>query len=364
MARRSPGEGSVTRRSNGLWQASIQLDSKRRTVYGRTRAEAGRKLAELKAQATNGGLPMPGKATVNDLLDAWLDNAPDLKDTTRAHYRVVLDTYAREAIGHVKLSRLTPDKVQRLYTGLTPSVADRLHRTLHRAFAVGVLWRWLGDNPCDRVLRPKYTAERRDVWTPAELAAFLAGAREHWLYSLWVVAIGTGLRSGELRALTWADFDADAGTLTVGATMHRLAGEYVRSEPKTRDSSRVVGLPAEAIAALRRQKAQQAERRLQAGGAWDNPELVFTGEAGQPLHKSTVKNALQRECRRLGLPVVNMHGLRHLHASLLLEAGVSIPQVSKRLGHATPAITLGIYAHVVRRDDAAATEAIARAMQG
>ena len=365
MANNSPGEGCVTQRNDGRWQASIQIDGKRHTVYGKTEREAKRKLSELKTQAAiAGGMPNPGKRTVNDLVNAWLESAPDLKPSTRAHYRLICDTYIPEPLGQIRLSRLTPDRIQKLYTGLSPSVADKVHRVLHRAFEIGVLWRWLADNPCDRVLKPKYRAQRKEMWTPEQLLVFIEGGSGHWLYPLWVAAIATGLRSGELRALTWDDVDFDRNRLRVGATMHRLDGEYIRTEPKTADSIRVVGLPEEGVSALRRQRVQQAEWRLKAGEVWAHLGLVFTGDSGKPLHKSVPKNALQRECRRLGLPVMTMHDLRHLHASLLLEAGLPIPQVSKRLGHSTPAITMSIYAHVVRQEDDAATVAISKAMRG
>jgi integrase len=365
MAKNIAGEGCIAQRKDGRWQASVMVDGKRRFVYGKTEREVKRKLSELKKQAAiAGGMPNPGTRTVNDLLVAWLENASDLKPTTLAHHRMICDTYVCDTLGKIRLSKLTPDRIQRLYTGLSPSVADKVHRVLHRAFEIGVLWRWLADNPCDRVLKPKYRAQRKAMWTPEQLLVFIEGGSDHWLYPLWVVAIATGLRSGELRALTWDDVDFDSNRLHVGATMHRLDGEYVRTEPKTTDSTRVVGLPQEAIAALRRQRVQQAEWRLKAGEAWAHLGLVFTGETGKPIHRSVPKNALQRECRRLGLPMMTMHDLRHLHASLLLEAGLPVPQVSKRLGHATPAITMSIYAHVMRQDDDAATIAISQALRG
>jgi integrase len=82
------------------------------------------------------------------------------------------------------------------------------------------------------------------------------------------------------------------------------------------------------------------------------------------MYRTVIQHALPCQCRRLGLPVMTMHSLRHLHASLLLEAGLPVPQVSKRLGHATPAITMSIYAHVMRQDDDAATTAISKALRG
>lgn len=367
MDHRSPGDGSVyKRKSDGRWVASLTVGGKRRVVYGATRAEAQKKLADLRQQSAGGSLPAPGKRTVADLLDLWLEaSAPGWKPRTEASYRWFADTYVLPALGGVRLSRLEPAHVQRLYSDLheaSPSVADRVHRLLHRLFAVATLWRWLPSNPCDRVVRPVYRTERKDVWTREELAAFLEGTADHWLQPLWLVLVASGCRLGEALALTWQDVDLGAGVLSVSKTGQHVRGVWTVTTPKTKAGHRVVSLPAEAVAALRRQRAQQAEWHLRAGSAWQDSELVFTGGNGKPLHASVVSHAMRKECDRLGLPRLSPHGLRHLSASLLLAAGRPLPEVSRRLGHANPGITAGAYAHVVGRGDDEAAAAIGRAL--
>ena len=127
-------------------------------------------------------------------------SAPDLKPSTISKYRWFLETYARPAIGNLRVDRVTPDRLQQLYSDLTPAVAEKVHRLLHRAFAVAVLWRWLVFNPCDRVLKPVYKAQQKTLWNHVELEAFLENTADHWLYPLWVFLIGTGCRLGEKRA--------------------------------------------------------------------------------------------------------------------------------------------------------------------
>jgi integrase len=82
------------------------------------------------------------------------------------------------------------------------------------------------------------------------------------------------------------------------------------------------------------------------------------------MYRTVTQHALPRQCLRLGVPIMIMHDLRHSHTSLLLEAGLPVPQVSKRLGHATPAITMSIYAYVMRQEDDDATIAISKSMRG
>lgn len=362
MARRNNGEGTVVQRNDGRgWQASIRLNGTRRTVYGRTEREARKKLRELQRQMdTTGALPNPGRRTVADLIDAWLTSAP-LKPATVAQYRLFFDTYARPVLGNTRLANVTPGMVQRLYADLTPAVGARVHALLHRAFAVAVLWHWLPANPCDRVLKPAYKPTRKTLWSRAELDTFLEGTADHWLQPLWALLLGTGCRLGEALALRWDDVGLGVA-VTIEGTLHRLGGEWVVSDPKTPSATRTVMLPPTVTDALQSQKAQQDAWQETAGERWQGDGFVFTGETGKPLFASTVQHAMKRECERLGLPPVTPHGLRHLHASLLLGEGVPVTAVSARLGHANPNVTMQIYAHALSGQDGQAAQAIGRVL--
>lgn len=365
MARRSPGEGSIYQRQDGTWVASLQVDGRRRAVYGSTRKEAADKLASLKGKG--GPLPDPGKRTLSDLLDAFIEaSAPNWKPRTLSHYQGVADTYIRPALGKVRLSRLSPDRLQLLYAALQSEgkhrTAQQVHALLHRAFRLAVLWRWVAENPADRVLRPAYKAQRREVWTSSELPAFLEGTQGHWLQPLWTLLVCTGCRLGEALALEWTDVAGNSIAIT--KTGQHIRGQWTVTAPKTKAGTRTISLPPEGVAALKRQRVQQLEWRLRAGPDWTDTGLVFCGRAGKPLHSSTVAHALKRECERLGLPPLSPHGLRHLHASLLLREGLPLPEVSRRLGHAHSGITASVYSHALAGDDRAATAAIGRALGG
>jgi integrase len=360
MSHRAHGEGSITQRKDGRWQAALRVAGIRRTVYGKTRKEAAGKLAELRRQAA-GGLPDPGRRTVADLLTAWLESAmPTLRPRTLHDYRRVCELYILPALGGVKLARLEPARIERHLAGIQRRghhrTAQLVYTLLHRACVFAVRWRWLGENPLARVQRPPHRAARKAVWTQEQLQSFVEGTREHWLYPLWHILLASGCRVGELLALTWQDVDFDAGTIRIAKTMQRVAGEVVVNAPKTEAGQRTVVLPADAMARLR----QQRGRQLLAGLTGD---LVFPNTSGRPLHVSTVGHALTRECRRLGLPRVTPHGLRHLHASLLLAEGLPLPAVSARLGHANTQVTATVYAHALPGQDDGA-RAIARALGG
>ena len=367
--RKPPGEGTVCQRKDGRWQASLQVHGVRKTVYAKTEREARQKLAELRKQAAlQGALPDPGKRTVGDLLDAWLEvNAPNWRPRTLEDRQTLCNVHIRPALGKVRLERLSPQRIQALYSALLRDgkgrTAQKAHCVLHAALGLAVRWGWLPQNPCDRVQPPRHHTRRRDVWTPQDLGRFLQGAEGHPLYPLWAFLLASGCRLGEALALTWQDIDWQAGTVTISKSLQRVGGEWLLQPPKTKAGERTLTLPSWGLSALKGQRAQQARWRLQAGARWCNEwGLVFTGRDGSPLHRPCVARALRQACQRLGLPPLTPHGLRHLHASLLLDAGLSVPEVAARLGHANPVVTMSVYAHKVRKGDRAAAQAVERAI--
>lgn len=369
MSRKSNGEGTITQRKDGRWEARLQVDGVRRVVYGKTRAQVVAKLNDLKVQAhqSGGSLPDPGQRTLNDLLDVWLETkASTLKPRTLSDYRYECDRYIRPILGSLPLQKVTPHRIQRVLNRYQAEdhahTARQVYRRLSQALDLAVRWDWLAVNPCQKVDNPVYRPQRKRVWTVEEMRAFLEGTHDHYLYPLWVTAIGTGCRLGELLALTWADVDLETGTLKVSKSAQRIDGARIVTDPKTVSGVRTLSLPAEIVRVLSRHQAQQAEQRLQMGQRWQAGDLVFTSRVGKPLAHSTAEWCMHGECERLELPRLTPHGLRHLHASVLLSEGLSIPDVSRRLGHASPAITMSTYAHVVKADDRGAAEAIGRAL--
>lgn len=356
MSRRSSHEGCIVRRKDGRWQASLQVNGRRRTVYGRTRQEAAARLDGLKRQVAEGGLlPDPGRRTLGDLLDAWIDaRAPRWKPRTLHDYQATCERL-RLALGNVRLGRLTSDRIERYLAQLheTPRQALKCYRALSQALTLAVRWNWLTRNPCERVDTPKYRPRRKDVWMADQLRAFLDGTRNHWLGPLWALLAFSGSRLGEATALEWPDVDLPGHCITISKSVQRIAGEWVTTAPKTPAGVRTIGIPREAADALRR----QADWRMRHGAG----RLVFTAPSGEPLHGNTVCAAMRRECERLRLPPVTPHGLRHLHASLLLTKGLPLAEVSRRLGHANAAITAAVYTHAVR-DDRQAVELLERVL--
>lgn len=174
-------------------------------------------------------------------------------------------------------------------------------------------------NPADLVEKPQRARHAPDLWSFEQAARFLEGARDTRYYLLYALLMGTGLRLGEALTLRWQDIDINAGVLVV-------------REGKTPQARRAVLLPAELVRELR------AARGL---------GLVFSRN-GKALNAWTIRRChFYPLVKRLGLPRVRLHDLRHLHASVLLEQGADLAAVSARLGHASKGFTLAVYGHVL-----------------
>lgn len=177
--------------------------------------------------------------------------------------------------------------------------------------------------------------------------------------ALYVLALTSGMRLGELLALHWRDVDLDAGALQVRATLHEVKGGFQFAERKTEHSRRRVLLSQTAITALRGHRAAQAGERLRAGGDWGDRDLVFANELGRPVSASNLRNrSYWPLLKAAGLPRLRFHDLRHTAATLLLGQGVHPKVVSEMLGHSRITVTLDLYSHVTPTMQEAATRAM------
>jgi integrase len=183
--------------------------------------------------------------------------------------------------------------------------------------------------------------------TADQVRTFIASLDGDRMGPLYITAIGTGLRQGELLALRWSDVDLDAGSLTVKHALNPKT--RVLAEPKTDRARRTLRLGREVVAFLRDQRRQQVEERLAAGPGWSDGDFVFTSPSGRPLDGSNVTHAFGAAITRAGLPHQRFHDLRHCAATMLLEQGVDIAVVSRVLGHASMAFTMDVYGHLTPR---------------
>ncbi len=353
-ARRGRGEGSVFRRKDGVWAAAFTVGydeggkRKRRVVYGTTKASVLEGLAKLRADAMAGIAMDPQRLTLAAFLFRWLEDAsrPTVRPSTHRRYGELIRLHIVPRLGGLALSRLTPAHLQGLLvsmeqSGASPRARQLVYGVLHRALAQALRWGMVPRNVCDAVTKPRAPRPTMQVLTADQVARLFDAAANDRFHALYVLAVTTGLRQGELLGLEWDDVDLSSAVVRVRQALHELAGRLWLDEPKNSKARRTVDLPALAVAAVRIHR----ERMLAEGRPHG---LVFCDTRGGPIRKS---NLVRRSFRPLlikaGLPLIRFHDLRHTAATLLLAQGVHPKVVQERLGHAQIAITLDVYSHVL-----------------
>ena len=353
--------------------------SKPRWVGGfATEEDAKAARDEARVKARHGEYIDRNRITVAAYLDDWIDaHAMEIKPRTLADYRACIRLYATPRIGHLPIQAVRPSTITKLYRDLLTSggrdgqplavaTVTHLHAVLRKAFRDAVIVdELIGSNPVERAKRPRAQAhEPGTVWTIAQLRTFLATAQQHRLFAFFHVAAYTGARRGELLNLRWKDIDLDGKKITITGSTAVIGGERVNGTTKS-GRTRVVSIDDETVAVLRQRKADQAAEQLKAGDSWRGTKdgYVFTTGWGEPIYPDTVTSLMTKLIRaNKQLPHARLHDLRHLHATTLLLSSVPVHVVAARLGHADPAITLRVYAHVIRSAEAAAADIFADAV--
>lgn len=349
----------------------------------KTRREAETARTALLASLDQGGYVEPTKQTVGQFLDDWIEAVrPSLRPSTHASYAKNVRVHVSPRLGAVPLRSLDAGHLSTLYGqllvdgnqttggGLSPRTVRYVHTIIRRALQDAVAWGRLARNPA-LVAKPPTAARAASgppkAWTAQQLGVFLRATRTDPEWPVWVVLATTGARRGEILGLRWEDVDLDSGVVRVTHSLTHLAGRVTLDSPKTAGSRRRVVLDTRTMGVLRQRRVQQAADRLAAGPAWANQwGLVFTSPLGWPISPHDFSLRFVRRVRAVGLdlPVLSPHGLRHTWASVALTEGVHPKVVQERLGHASIAITLGIYSHALEGLDGGAAETVATAVWG
>jgi len=330
------------------------------TVKG-TKKDAEKKLAELLHQMDTGMFMKPGKTTLADFLERWLKDYAyaNLAPRTAEGYETIIRQHLIPKLGSIPLTQLKPEHIQKYYAetlsngrsdgkGALSSLTVRHHHmTLHNALKCAVKWGLLVRNPVDSIDAPRTTHTEMKVMSEEDLNRFLEVIKPTPYYTLFYLALFTGMRRSELLGLRWSDTDLVLCQISVNRTMHHLRnGEIVFRPPKTAKGRRVVSLSPSTALVLQEHKEAQAALRLLQGQSVAQTDLVFSKEDRSPLTPNAVTSAWVRLAKRAGLEGIRLHDARHTHASLMLKQGVHPKIVQERLGHSTIAITLDTYSHV------------------
>lgn len=377
MAGKGPnGRGSVHQDKHGRWWAQLSPDeyNKRPKRSAKTEAEAVALLATLEKERAQGLNPGEKDPTLAQFLDTWLelDVKPNAKSSTYEDRAWLVKHYMTPTIGVIRLRKLTAAHCQRrlnalLDRGLARSSVQIVRRRLITALNVAEQWRLLppGSNPAKATkIATGDTDDEGDPLqrlTAAEAQTFLAHLEGHRLWALYFLALSYGLRQAELIGLRWTDIDLDRREIHIRSQVHRKKKEIRRTKPKTPKSRRTL-LIDDVTAAVLKARAQlvRDERTFQQRkGKWKEHDLVFSSAVGTPLFASAVWVHCKNALAAAKLPAIPFHGLRHTAASVMLEQGVMLADVSEILGHANPGVTARLYLHGSDGGKRAAAEAMA-----
>jgi integrase len=362
-------KGYLERRGERAWRLKYDLPRARPgerqqrsvTLHG-TRKEAQAEAARILASLATGAHVDPSAETVASFVERWLRDWADanISHKTFTRYEQLLRRHLCARVGSIPLQKLRAADLQAIYAAMAKDgLADRTRLHLHRVISTmlkhAAQWGAVARNVATMVDAPRVKASELEILTPGQLKAALASLRSLELRSIADVALGTGLRRGELLALRWQDVDFEGATLRVEQAVEQTKrGGIILKAPKTRHGRRAVSLAPATVAALREHWRAHQETRLALGlGKAPRDGFVFANWDGAIRSPHWLTQAWRKAMAAAGLKAT-FHSLRHTHASTLIASGLDVLTISRRLGHGGAVITLGVYGHLFRPDDRAA----------
>jgi len=381
--------GNITRRGNRSFRIKIELDRgrygkrryhletvsavKRETVSA-VKARAKARLVELLHEINRGEHVARSNVTLRDYMQGWLESPVGINPKTAERYRQLAEQQIYPHLGQIDLQKLSEDDLQTWHgvllsrggkngRPLSPMTVRHAHRLLHTALARAVVGKKVLRNVASIARAPKVPASEMATLQLDQIGELLDGIKGHRLHAPAVVALGTGLRRGEILALRWRDVDFNAGYLRVERSLGEAGGDLYFKAPKSQAGRRSLSLAPFVIQVLRQHRAEVLKQRIKLGmGKLPEAALVFSDIEGAPIRPDKLSRDWANLVRARKLPRVSFHTLRHTNVSMLVDGGLDVYQVSRRIGHSSATLTLKTYTHLFRRKEAEAAEAIEAAL--
>ncbi len=372
-------KGHLTQRTKGTWSIVIDVGNdpvtgKRKqrwhTIKG-TKRDAERELRHILVSMDNGIYLKPNRLSVGEWLLQWHDNYVLIHDTpsTQESYGYIIRQHLIPALGRVPLTQLRPHQIQDYYAqalkngrldgkgGLSPTTVLYHHRILSEAISHAVKMELAVRNVAEATDPPRRSHPKINILNPGDIPKFLEYARETPYYVYFCLLLCTGLRYGEGLALRWGSLDGGMTTISVNETARKMnSGKYNLKDTKTSHSRRMVTMPESLTVLMEQYRLDKQLLWMQCGRELAEADFIFARPDGTLPDHASITRSFSGILQQAGLHHIRIHDLRHTHATLLLKAGVHPKIVSERLGHASVAITLDIYSHVLPGLQEAAAE--------
>jgi len=387
--------GHIRRRSKGSWELKFDLGrdpktGKRKTRFRSfkgTKRQAEVALARLLSQANDGLYLDSTKETVAQFFERWDRDwaSTNVGPKSLERYRQIVRLNIVPHVGAIPIQKLRAVHLSELYAmllrhgrsrktadvrelipkGLAARTVGHVHRVLHRALGHAVKWGLLQQNAAANVDAPRVEATEIEILREGDVQGLLEKLRGRSLYIIAVVGLASGMRRGEMLALRWRDVDFAAGRMHVERSLEQTkAGGLRFKAPKTKRGRRMISIAPSAMTELRAHHRSQQERWLALGlGKVRDDALVFATWNGEPRTPNALSKDWSETMAAFGMKIT-LHALRHTHASQLIAAGMDVVTISRRLGHASPTITLAVYGHLFSNTDDRAADIIEAAFSG
>lgn len=340
-------------------------------VTGKTEPERRKKckkeLAKFIGEIEIHSFIQPSKLTFSEFAKKWLEDYAEknLAPKTIFRYKEMLESRILPALGHIKISKLKPIHFIEFYNnltedgirkdnkkgGLSTRTIKHHHTLIHAILETAVKWEIIEKNPVDNVTPPKVAKSEAKFYNEYEVKLLLSKLdtlnKEHYKYKVGItITVFGGLRLGELMGLTWKKINFSKNTIEIAQANQYLPkkGTFTKA-PKNDSSKRVIYLPEEIMKEIKKYKSYQLENKLNLGDKWIDTNFLFTQWNGLPMHPYTMSKWFDKFLEKNNLKKITFHQLRHTSATLLINSGVNIREVSARLGHSNASTTLNIYSH-------------------
>ena len=367
--KRGAGEGSITKRKDGTWQAAVTIGrdkmgrQKRQYFYGKTRSEVNKKMTKAINEINNGTFI---DKSINPTVEMWLRTwlweykRHNVKATTFEQYETVLRVHAIPKIGSIKVADLKPEHLQRMYNemyenNISARTIKILNTVLHGALKQAVKNNLTFRNVTEAVSLPRGKAKEMRVLTQQEQKKLMNVLKNDKMGNMYLFALFTGLRRGEILALRWSDIDWEQRILRVERALSRVKDysstkkktKLVIEEPKTLKSKRIIPLFDYLIEILESQKQIQDKDKAQSYGLYEDNDIIFATNLGLMIDPGNFNRKFYKLIKQADIPHANPHCMRHTFTTRGLESGIDLKTMQELLGHSSITVTGDTYTHVL-----------------
>lgn len=345
----------------------------RKSFYGKSEKDAKKKLDEYK-DSIKQGLLVNKNYYLGTIMNTWLFEIakPSIKPTTFERYEGIYRNYIKSSpLFSINLKDIRSITIQKYYNDLkktqnkTPSQIHNLNKLLKRFFNYTVNEGYILRNPCiGSVVIPGKSEEKKEeveVFKDEHLKTIIDSPGEFLIKDIAIVCLATGMRRGECLGLKWSDINFEAMEINIERIVSTVAlieddgtrnNVTITQSPKTSGSFRTIPLPISLKNIFDKVKISNNKNRLKCGYSYNskNIDFIFLTESGNLIDSSNLSRAWKRYLKRLNIPYIKFHALRHTYATRQFEAGLPLKTVSSLLGHSNIEITANIYTHVLKKE--------------